>query len=305
MSCTKKLMAGCVGRAGASAMSTRAAYGGTDECCDPEHDCYGSRDPWYTQSQTSRPTFDVVWGSQQSQLMTATGISAAATSDPDRDGYLRTHHPVPLDAPDVALRGQRLMAYGERLRREEEQITQESGRALPTGRPHRPPMERLAPETRVRRPRTPLLVDGIADAGKFLQPRQQKAEPEMYREPRDAPKFGRQSLDIGAPYQPRRREPAWPAMPPLQYVEVPVYDDQYGIAVGQRHTARPDPPHTHTHTPTTTTTTPDGAQNPMCSKERSGKSLTTPYTRWRSLPLSTHGTRAGPNTCEGRCTDLC
>ncbi len=27
--------------------------------------------------------------------------------------------PVPLDAPDVALRGKRLLAYGERLRREE------------------------------------------------------------------------------------------------------------------------------------------------------------------------------------------
>ncbi len=74
--------------------------------------------------------------------MTATGISAAATSDPDGDGYSRTqHHPVPLDAPDVALRGQRLMAYGERLCQEEEQITQVSGRARPTGQPYRPSME--------------------------------------------------------------------------------------------------------------------------------------------------------------------
>ncbi len=74
-----------------------------------------------------------MWGSQQSRPMTATGMSAAATSDPDGDGYSRTQrHPVPLDAPNVALQGQRLMAYGERLRREEEQITQESGRARPT-----------------------------------------------------------------------------------------------------------------------------------------------------------------------------
>ena len=120
--------------AGASATITHAAYGGMDECCDPEDDWYGSRDPWYMQSQMSRPTFDVVWGSQQSRPMTATGISAAATSDPDGDGYSGTqHHAVPLDAPNVALQDQRLMAYGERLRREEEQITQEPGRVRPTG----------------------------------------------------------------------------------------------------------------------------------------------------------------------------
>ncbi len=93
------------------------------------------------QSQMSRPTFDVVWGSQQSRPVIATGISAAATSDHDGDGYLGTQrHPVPLDAPDVALRGQRLMAYGE------------PGRSHPTGRPHRPPMEWQAPEVKVRGP---------------------------------------------------------------------------------------------------------------------------------------------------------
>ncbi len=65
--------------------------------------------------------------------MTATGMSATAMLNPEGNGYLRTqHHPVPLDAPDVALRGQRLMAYGERLRREEGQISQEPGRARPT-----------------------------------------------------------------------------------------------------------------------------------------------------------------------------
>ncbi len=83
--------------------------------------------------------------------MTVTGISAAATSDPDGDGYSGTQrHPVPLDAPEVALRGQRLMAYGERLCRKEEEIAQESGRAHPTGRPHRPLMEQLATKVRVR-----------------------------------------------------------------------------------------------------------------------------------------------------------
>ncbi len=83
--------------------------------------------------------------------MTATGMSATATLNPEGNDYLRTqHHPVPLDAPDVALQGQRLMAYGERLCREEGQISQEESRAHPTGRPHRPPMEQLGPEARVR-----------------------------------------------------------------------------------------------------------------------------------------------------------
>ncbi len=228
------------GRAGVSATITRNTYGGTDECCELEDYCYSSRDPWYTQSQASRATFDVVWSSQQSRPMTATGMSATATLNPEGNDYSRTQrHPVPLDAPDVALRGQRPMAYGEKLRREEEQISQESGRAGPTGRPHRPPMERLGPEARVRRPRTPLLVDRLTDAGELAPLRQQGAEPELYREPRDAPELGRRPLDIGAPQQPRCHEPAQPAMIPPRYVEMPVYDDQHGIPAGPRYKTRP------------------------------------------------------------------
>ncbi len=115
-----------MGRAGASATVTHATYGETDDCCEPEDDCYSSRDPWYTQSQTIRPTYDVVWGSQQSRPVTATGMSAAAAWHPEGNDYSRNQrHPVPLDVPDVALRGQRLMAYGERLRQEEGQVSQE------------------------------------------------------------------------------------------------------------------------------------------------------------------------------------
>ncbi len=101
------------------------------------------------------------------------------------------------------------------------------------------------PEVRVRRPRTSLLVDRLANAGEFVQLRKQRAEPEMYREPRDAPEIGRQPLDIRAPPQPRGRGPARPAMSLPQYVEVPVYDDHYGIAAGARHTARPGHPIHH------------------------------------------------------------
>ncbi len=49
------------------------------------------------------------------------------------------HQPVPLDAPDVALRGQRLLAYGERLRRKEiEAGNPGAGRARPPARPRQP-----------------------------------------------------------------------------------------------------------------------------------------------------------------------
>ncbi len=100
--------------------------------------------------------------------MIATGMSATATSDLDGNGYARTQqHPVPLDAPDVALRGQRLMAYGERLCRKEEQIIQGSGRARPSGRQNRPPIECVASVVRVRWPRTPLLINRLADAEEF------------------------------------------------------------------------------------------------------------------------------------------
>ncbi len=69
--------------------------------------------------------------------MTATGMSAAAsTSDPlnpDRDGYSGAQrHPVPLDAPDVTLRSQRFLAYGERLRCEEAEIIPGPSQARPT-----------------------------------------------------------------------------------------------------------------------------------------------------------------------------
>ena len=62
---------------------------------------------WYIQSQANRPTFDVVWGSQPSRPMMATGMSvAAATLDllnPDGDSYSGAqHHHVHLDVPDVA-----------------------------------------------------------------------------------------------------------------------------------------------------------------------------------------------------------
>ncbi len=85
---------------------------------------------------------DVVWGSQQSLTKTATGMSAAAAWQMEGDDYSRSQrHPVSLDAPDVDLQGQRLMAYEERLRREEGRVSQETGRAQPSNRSYRPLVE--------------------------------------------------------------------------------------------------------------------------------------------------------------------
>ncbi len=62
-------------------------------------------------------------------------MNAAAAWQLEGDDYSRSQRqPVPLDAPDVALRGQRLMAYEERLRREERRASQETGQARPSNR---------------------------------------------------------------------------------------------------------------------------------------------------------------------------
>ncbi len=104
--------------------------------------------------------------------MAATGMSAAAAipdpPNPDGDGYSEVQrHLVPLDTPDVALRGQRLLGYGDRLRHKEAEIIKEPGRPRPIGQPHRPLMDHQAPNVRVRQPRTPLLANRLADAGEF------------------------------------------------------------------------------------------------------------------------------------------
>ncbi len=111
------------GHAGASATETRAPYGETDDCCRGICETRGICD-------RRRAGLCTMWCGarvQQSRPMTATGMSAAAAWHSEGNDYSRSQrHPVPLDAPDVALRGQRLMAYGERLRREEGRIIQES-----------------------------------------------------------------------------------------------------------------------------------------------------------------------------------
>ncbi len=85
---------------------------------EPETDCYIDRDPWYTQSQSGRPCPETVWGYRTA--MSRSVPTPNAGTEPNRPNVAASgeestvhgagRHPVPLDAQDVALRGQRLLA---------------------------------------------------------------------------------------------------------------------------------------------------------------------------------------------------
>ncbi len=99
---------------------------GVDRSCaadygEPEMDGYIARDPWYTQSQSGRPCPETVWGYRTAISSNVPESDRANVVAPREENAFQgaRRQPVPLDAPDVALRGQRLLAYGERLRREE------------------------------------------------------------------------------------------------------------------------------------------------------------------------------------------
>ncbi len=98
----------------------------------------------------------------------------------------------------------------------------------------------MGPTAGVRRPRTPLLADRLADAEDLASPRQREAGQELFREPRDAPENGQRPLDMGVPC-PARRPDVRPAAPiPRQRQRKMLFDDdQYGLPMGQRYTARP------------------------------------------------------------------
>ncbi len=90
-------------------------------------------------------------------------VSAAAPREENVSQGAR-RQPVPLDAPDVALRGQRLQAYEERLRREEgETGNPGAGRARHPARPRRPPARQEWLETGEVRMPAPLAAVGRDD----------------------------------------------------------------------------------------------------------------------------------------------
>ena len=136
--------------------------------------------------------------------MPVTGINAATMPagppqlNNDRwllDGAQR--HPVPLGAPDVALRGQRLLAYGERLRREGAGIdAAEPDRDRRAARPHQPPVARQIREVAQNdnHPCYLWLIRQKTSGKLFTQ------SSRIYREPRGAPEIGRRPLDLGIPH---------------------------------------------------------------------------------------------------------
>ncbi len=78
---------------------------------EPETNCYVDRDPWYTQSQLGRPCPEAVWGYRTAMPRSAPTRNAMieptrpVLTAPGEEGTIRgaRRHPVPLDAPNVAL----------------------------------------------------------------------------------------------------------------------------------------------------------------------------------------------------------
>ena len=139
---------------------------------EPEASYYVDRDPWYTQSQSGRPCPETVWGyrttmprsvpAPNAMMEPARPILVAAGEESMIHGAGR--HPVPLDASDVTLWGQRLLAYGERLRLEEgEAVNPAAGRARHPARPRRPMARQQWPEAAERQMAAPPAAGGGAD----------------------------------------------------------------------------------------------------------------------------------------------
>ncbi len=151
--------------ASASASHSSTVQSHTEECGEPEIDYYAARDPWYTQPQSNRPFLETVWVNRMAAPRIAPVMSAVSASvDPaTAEGdpcYAGRRRPVPLDAPDVALRGQRLLAYGERLQREEAEVAiVEPGRTCHPARLRQPMAGRQPPKAVDRQPPTQPMAD--------------------------------------------------------------------------------------------------------------------------------------------------
>ncbi len=87
------------------------------------------------------------------------------------------------------------------------------------------------------------MLDQLAEAEELAPPQQRDVEHELFRELRDVPEIGRRPVDMGVSRQPRHRD-AWPAVPihRQRCRETLLDDDPYGVPVGPRYAARPDPP---------------------------------------------------------------
>ena len=227
-----------------NASSGIATYGIDGNCTadygEPEVDGYIARDPWYTQSQSGRPCPETVWGNRTAMSSNVPEPERPNVSMPGEEdaSHGARHRTVPLDAPDVALRGQRLRAYGERLWREEvETGNPGAGRAHHPARPRRPTarQEWLEPVEGQMPAQTAAV--GRANGRMMGQPRPLRAEERIYVEPPGAPGVGRRPLDLNVGHPNVAQNEHIMLRPVQPHQETPVHEDYYRAAVAPR------PPH--------------------------------------------------------------
>ncbi len=170
---------------------------------DSEHetDGYMARDPWCTQSQSGRPCPETVWGYRTAMSRSVPEPDQPNATVPGEENAFHgaRHQPVSLDAPDVALRGQRLLAYGERLRWEEiEAGNPAAGHGRHSARPGWPTARQQWLETMDGQMPAPPAAVGRDDVRVVGQPRPLRAEERIYVEPPGAPEIGQRPLDLNA-----------------------------------------------------------------------------------------------------------
>ncbi len=204
---------------------------------EPEVDGCIVRDPWPTQSQSGRPCPEAVWGyrtTMSRSVPEADRVSAAAPREENVSRGAR-RQPVPLDAPDVALRGQRLQAYEERLRREDgETGNPGAGRARHPARPRRPPARQEWLETGEVRMPAPLAAVGRDDVGMRGQARPLRNEERIYVEPPGAPEIGRRPRDPNVGQGNVAQTERIMMQPVHLRREAPIYDEPYRAATAPR-----------------------------------------------------------------------
>ena len=204
---------------------------------EPEMDGYIVRDPWHTQSQSGRPCPETVWGYRAAMSRNVPEPDRANVAAPKEESASQgaRRQPVPLDAPDVALRGQRLLAYGERLRREEAETGNPgAGCACHPARPRRPTARQEWLETvEGQVPALPAVVerDDVRMRG---QTRPLRAEERIYVEPPGAPEIGRRPLDLNAGQHNVAQNECVMMRPMHLRREAPVYKDHYRAATAPR-----------------------------------------------------------------------
>ncbi len=136
---------------------------------------------------------------------------------------------------DVALWGQRLLAYGERLWREEiEAVNPAAGRARHPARPRRPTARQQWLEVAEGQMPAPPAAVGRDDARVMGQPRPLRAEARIYVEPPGAFEIGRRPLDLNAGPSNVAQNGGATTQPMHLRREAPVYEDHYRAATEPR-----------------------------------------------------------------------